>query len=91
VPSASSIRHKPSSWDCASIGNVKQRHRKDTVVLHLYDLSTGDEKTSRRKLGGNMMPFIGCNCTLGHPEFYRQELAKKIHIWREITIPALAV
>jgi hypothetical protein len=30
VPSASSIRHKPSSWDCASIGNVKQRHRKDT-------------------------------------------------------------
>jgi hypothetical protein len=30
VPSASSIRPKPSSWDCASIGNVKQRHRKDT-------------------------------------------------------------
>lgn len=30
MPSASSIRHKPSSWDCASIGNVKQRHRKDT-------------------------------------------------------------
>ena len=33
MPSASSIRHKPSSWDCASIGNVKQRHRKDTTVV----------------------------------------------------------
>ena len=33
MPSASSIRHKPSSWDCASIGNVKQRHRKDTLLL----------------------------------------------------------
>ena len=38
MPSASSIRHKPSSWDCASIGNVKQRHRKDTILL--YDLFT---------------------------------------------------
>ena len=33
MPSASSIRHKPSSWDCASIWNVKQRHRKDTTNL----------------------------------------------------------
>jgi len=40
VPSASSIRHKPSSWDCASIGNVKQRHRKDTLFQYSRFLST---------------------------------------------------
>lgn len=46
MPSASSIRHKPSSWDCASIGNVKQRHRKDTHD-GLDDLEVGTIDTTQ--------------------------------------------
>ena len=65
MPSASSIRHKPSSWDCASIGNVKQRHRKDTAVrrpCHNWigiasDLNTNlteeDIAEARREMWGN--------------------------------------
>ena len=73
MPSASSIRHKPSSWDCASIGNVKRRHRKDTYDLKASTVLTAgvgfcNTKSTlfvallrtREFLRGNISPISMC-------------------------------
>jgi hypothetical protein len=57
VPSASSIRHKPSSWDCASIGNVKQRHRKDTTIPAFFRVRHINSQLREIKANMPFSPF----------------------------------